>query len=177
MTLTYEFSREDLLHWYRHFHSSSPGVRSQRSRFIVSWSVGFFGLALLISVPALASESWPLVIPALMLASGFSFATPLWFDRRIEQALQALANDPRLEGSFGPVKLSITDEGLREVTPATDSLVRWTSITDVIADIDHIYVRLTTGEAAVISRQSYSGPVSFNEIPKVIDEFRQRHQT
>ncbi|MBC7815721.1 MAG: YcxB family protein [Planctomycetaceae bacterium] len=175
MTLTYEFGREDLLHWYRHFHRSSPGVRSQRSRFIVSWSLSFFGLAILVSVPALASESWPFVIPALMLATGFSIATPKWFDLRIEQALQALVADPRLEGSFGPVQLVLTDEGMREIMPATNSLVQWASITEVIADADYIFVRLTTGQAAVISRQSYSGPVLFDEIPKVIDEFRQRH--
>ncbi len=79
-----------------------------------------------------------------MLATGFSIATPKWFDLRIEQALQALVTDPRLEGSFGPVQLVLTDEGMREIMPVTDSLVQWASVTEVIADADHIFVRLTT---------------------------------
>ena len=175
MTLNYDFCRDDLLHWYRYSQYSSPSWRSQRSRFVASWCGLFFGLAGLASIPAFNSESWPPVILAFVLAAGFGFGTPKWYDQRIENALQALAADPQLEGGFGPIQLVLSNEGLREVTPATDSLVRWTSVIQVVADADHVYVRLVTGQAAVISRQSYSGPIAFEEIPGVIEEFRQRH--
>jgi hypothetical protein len=83
--------------------------------------------------------------------------------------------DPQLKGGFGPHELILSESGLREITPATDSFVKWSGITAVVRDGEHIFVRLVNGQAAVICRQSYSGPVTFDEIPKVIDDFRTKY--
>ena len=71
--------------------------------------------------------------------------------------------------------MPLSDEGLREVTPAIESLAKWQSVTDVVVDNGHIYVRLASGQAAVINRLSYSGAIAFEQIPQVIHEYRQKH--
>jgi hypothetical protein len=79
-----------------------------------------------------------------------------------------------LEGGYGHIRLTLSDEGLREVTPATESIAKWSSVTGVIHDADRIIVRLATGQAAVINGRSYSGPVPFQELPRLISEFRKQ---
>jgi hypothetical protein len=64
---------------------------------------------------------------------------------------------------------------MREVTQAADATIKWPGVIDAVRDGDYVFVRLTTGQAAVIARRSYSGPVPFDDIPRVISEFKQQH--
>jgi hypothetical protein len=172
MTLSYNFRQDDLLRWYRHYHQSSSSGRRQRSRYITTWSVVYLASAV---VASLRFQTWPAGVVALAVAAALSFVTARWYDAQIEKELAGYAADPQLTGSFGAHQLILSDAGLREITPATDLLAKWQSVTDVVSEPEHIYVRLASGHAAVISRQSYSGPVAFDDIPRVVHEFRQKH--
>ena len=118
---------------------------------------------------------WVITLAAFAFAVLVSLLAPVAFDQHVEQQLRRSASDPTVRGSFGEHRLTLSDEGLREVTPAIESLAKWQSVTDVVVDNGHIYVRLASGQAAVINRLSYSGAIAFEQIPQVIHEYRQKH--
>jgi len=127
------------------------------------------------AVISLYFKTWPIGVGAFAFATIVSLFGGYAYDRQIEYTIARQVADPQLAGSFGAHHLTLSEAGLREVTPATDSLVRWDSVTDVVTEADHIFVRLVTGQAAIISRQSYAGPVAFDDIPRVIDEFKTKY--
>ena len=170
MTLSYDFGRDDLLAWYRHYHKSSTTGERARSRYIACWVGALLGGAILLTS---IFRSWPAAALAFGLSIALCFAVPRWYDREVESQLKSMADDPQLQGSYGRHQLILTDEGVREITPVTDSLSKWPSITDVVPEGGRIFVRLASGHAAVICRQSYSGPVPFEDLPRVINQYRE----
>src|SRR5207249_11594568 len=120
-------------------------------------------------------QSWGGTLAAFAFAALLSLLTSVTFDRHVEWQLRRSASDPQVRGSFGEHRLILSDDGLREVTPAIESLAKWQSVTDVVVDNGHIYVRLASGQAAVINRLSYSGAIAFEQIPQVIHEYRRKH--
>ena len=172
MTLSYDYKADDLACWLRHHLRSSPSARRGRVLVTFAWFALFATLA---SCVAYYFGSFVVSLACYSLVVLFTFLAWRSYDRVVERTVRAKAADPQLQGGYGPIQLTLSEEGLREVTPTTDSLARWSGVSDVIRDSDHIYVRLATGQAAIISRRSYSGPVPFDEIPRAIDELRKRH--
>jgi hypothetical protein len=174
MTFTYHFGENDLLCWWRHYYKSSPSSKAARTRYIVASSASFLLAATLIGY---YWHSWVAAFVSFAFAGVFCLFIPVAYDRHVDYQLRRSVSDPQVRGGFGEHRLTLADDGLREVTPATESLAKWPSVTDVIIDRDHIYIRLASGQAAVISRHSYSGPVAFEQIPQVIHEQKQKHAT
>jgi hypothetical protein len=172
MTLSYDFTEEDLSRWYQYSFRASPRSRIARKQHVVIWFAVYVCLA---SAAVLVFQTYPAAFIGYGLAAVFTFTTWRGYDQRIDIALKAQAADPQVKGSFGQVQLTLSAAEMREVTPATDSTVKWQSVMDVVRDGDYVFVRLATGQAAVIPRRSYSGPVAFDEIPQAIIDFRQKH--
>jgi hypothetical protein len=172
MTLSYDFTEEDLSRWYQHSFRASPRLRIARKQHVVIWFGVYVCLA---SAAVLVFQTYTAGFIGYGLAAVFTFITWRGYDQRIGAALKAAAADPQVKGSFGQVQLTLSAAGMREVTPATDSTVKWQSVMDAVRDGDYVFVRLATGQAAVIPRRSYSGPVAFNEIPQAITDFKQKH--
>lgn len=170
MTLTYKVEEKDLLSWYRYSVKKSPLWVAARKRYIAFWGAVFIGLA---SAAVLAFQTYPAAVVGYGLAAVLTFSTWKAYDVRTDNALKAFAWDPLVKGSFGPAELTISELGLREVTPAADASLKWQSVIDAVRDGDYVFVRLSTGQAAVISRRSFAGPVPFEDIPKVITDFKQ----
>jgi len=174
MTFKYNFGKDDLLAWFRHSIKSSPAARHRRFRYIITWSSIYFSLALIASA---YFQIWLAIVFCLGLAGLLSYFTWLAYDKQIEQALERHADDRPLRGCFGDVQLILTEAGLREITPTTDSLVKWHAVTDVVVEGEHTFIRLATGQAAVINRKSYSGPVDYERIAEVVQEFKTKNVT
>jgi hypothetical protein len=172
MTLTYNYTADDLVSWQLHYLRSSAPARRSRSLHIATW---FSVLISFASFSVLYFQTYTAAVLGYSIAAVFTVYIWRGYDRQVEGTLRSHAADPQLRGSFGPVQLTLSEDGMREVTPAIDSFVRWNFVTEVVSDTDRIFVRLCTGQAAVISRSSYAGPVPFDDMPKVIDDFRRRH--
>lgn len=119
-------------------------------------------------------RSWIVAIAGTAILIFMAFLTPGMYERRLTRALTAMANDPRFVGAFGRHQLTLTEAGLQETTPVTESFVRWQSVSDVSIQPDHIFVCLANGQAAVVPRESFSGPVSFDEAALVLRRLAKR---
>ena len=172
MTLHYEITEEDLFRWYQYSFNASPTSRTARRRHVLFWLAVYFCLA---SAAVLAFQTCTAALVGYGLAVIFTFTTRLVYNGRIQDALKAQAAGPLVKGSLGQAELTLSELGIREVTVAADSTLRWQAVVDAVQDGDHIFVRLSTGQAAVISRRSYSGPVAFEHLPELICGFKQKH--
>ena len=136
------------------------------------WSAVYMCLA---TAAFLAFQTSTAAVAGYGLAAVCAYATWLIYNDRIATALRAHAADPQLKGCLGQARLTLSDIGMREVTQAADALIKWPGVIDAVQDGDYVFVRLSTGQAAVIARRSYSGPVPFEEIPRIILDFKQKH--
>jgi hypothetical protein len=171
ITLHYDFGPEDLLSWYRLSIRDSSGGRRQRQRAIARSVILIFAAA---AVAVLFFQSWWVAAVAFGLALLMSIMAPWQYDQHLEQTLRATVNDPRLAGGFGPHELTMSETGLHEVTPASESFVKWQFVTEVATDPDHVFIRLSSGQAAVIAREAFSGPIAFDEVESVIRRYAGR---
>lgn len=170
MTFAYDFTEDDLLSWYRYYYASSPFPRRKRNRYIAAWAGIFFGFAI---VAVCYFQSLPSTIIAIALAVMLSVLTRYVYDDQIDHHLKNYSSQSN--DNFGPHQLILSNYGLQEITPATDTRIKWQSVGDVIAQDNHIFIRLTTGYAAVISDKSYSGPVAFAELPQILIDFKKKY--
>lgn len=172
MTLSYDIDEEGVFRWQEYSFRTSPAAGIARRRHMVFWSAVYICLATAVFLPF---RTPTVALVSYGLAAVCSYATWLVYNDRIAKGLRAHAADPRLKGCLGHAELTLSDVGMREVTQAVDSLVKWSGVIDAVQEGDHIFVRLSTGQAAVIARRSYSGPVPFEEIPRIIRDFKQKH--
>jgi hypothetical protein len=168
VTIEYDFGPEDLAAWHRYYLKSSPGFRRNHRFQTVLWTVVFVSVA---TAQFLNYRTWMAAAIAYGLTAFCSILVWLSYDLTIERGIRAFATDPQHQGGFGRVQLTLSEEGLREVTPVTDTLVKWSLVTGVIVDKDRIFIRLSSGQAAVINARSYSGPVPFRELTNLVNDF------
>src|SRR5262249_8562112 len=97
-------------------------------------------------------------------AAVLTLVSALRYRQRIEAAYRTLADDPARGPMYGPCSLEITDQGLRSVSPISESLHKWHGVSKVAARGGHVFVVLASGSALVISRESFAGPIRFEEL-------------
>jgi hypothetical protein len=168
----FEFLEADLLSWFRCYYRLSPAVRRQRTRYIASWTGIYFGIACIASLYFLTPEA---ILGSILGAGALSWCAKYSYDFQIDRSAKENAADAALNSGFGPHEIILSETGLREIMPGIDTLVGWQSINDVVVDGNCIYIRLTSGLAAVVCNRNYSGSARFEEIPTVVDEFRQKY--
>jgi len=167
MTINYSFDESDLLSWYRYYYRSAAYASHRRTRYIASWTGIYFGVAI---VASLCFQTWPTTAAAVMIATVLSATTRFSYDRQMESALKEQAAASRSNNNYGPHQLTITDDYLQEVTPVTDTRIKWRGITTVAVDDGHIFVVVMDRSALVVSNKSYAGSVPFADLPSVIEE-------
>jgi YcxB-like protein len=171
MTISYEFTQEDMVAWQMHFLRNSKSGRRNRHLQIV---LGFIGY---LAVLAFAFEKLPLYIASII---GVTSLMPLilyvWkgVDIHTYDQLRQHASDPKIKEAYGKIELSFSEEGMNERTSQTSSLAKWDTVREVVESDNRIFVQMSNGQAAVISKATYSGPVKFEELPGVIDGFKTR---
>jgi hypothetical protein len=174
MTLEYRFEPEDWVRWCLHQAQHSAVARRNR-RFTV-----FFSYAVYFAVASFMSAQlhavWATAVAFLFFVA-FCVLTPSYIDRRTEGAFRTQALSACMKGGFGAHRLTVTEEGLIEEAPAVTSHVSWESVCDVVTDKNYLFILLSDGRAAVISRDSYSGPVPFEQIAGDINAYRQLYAT
>ena len=175
MKLNYDFNEEDHFHWYQYSIKASPIARKARRRYVVRW------FALYVCVATAIVFCIPTYTAAFIgygLAIVLTFTALRDYDQRLDAAIKEVAAaDPQRNGNLGQHQLTLSDVGMREVTPTTDTTVEWEKVIDALRYGDYVFVLVSTKEvaaAAVISRRSYSGPVPFDEIPQAIQDLKQK---
>jgi hypothetical protein len=169
MTFGYRFEPEDWVRWCLYSTRRSNGARQRRVvSIIVSCAAYFAGAFFLVDE---WHGPWTVAI-ALTFAIVLCILTPRYIDRRIERSFREQASSPQLKGSFGAYRLTVSAAGLLEDGPAVRSEVGWENVSEIAKEDDHVFILLSTGQAAVISRRSYDGPIAFDELPKAVSALR-----
>ncbi len=174
VTLSYEFTRDDAVAWWANRIRASTVARRSRIRQTLQWSAVYLGFATVLVFFFRNATSAIVLYP---IAAFLAVLTWTNYTHLVDTHLQEQAADPKAQGAYGQVTLTLSDQGLREVTPATDSFVKWSSVTSVIRSQDRLFLPLTTGQAAVIPRRSYSGPIPFDNLPEFIERLRVKSLT
>jgi hypothetical protein len=168
--LRYNVDQRDYLHWNHYLWRNSPAAKSHRSRFINGWRVScaVFGIAIAAIYPV-----WMGIAIACAAAVAVAWYMPHWYDKKAQLAIKQSVDELRND-SYGRHQLELTSEGMRETTPVTESFVKWSGVKDVVREEGYIIVRLTNAQAAIINRESFKGPVPFDDLPGVIEEFMKK---
>jgi hypothetical protein len=175
MTLNYDFNEEDLFRWYQYSLKASPIVRKARRLYVVRWLMLYVCVATAI---VLFFQTYIAAFICYSLAVVFTFTALHNFDQRMDAATKEVAaEDPLFKKYLGHCQLKLSEVGVREVTPASDKTFEWQSVIGALRDGDYVFVRVATGEDAMIPRQSYSGPVPFEEIPQAVRGLKQKYLT
>jgi hypothetical protein len=173
MTLNYDFDEEDQIRWYQYSFNENPKALKARRLHTVKWSALYVCVATAIF---LFFGTYTAAVIGYGLAAVLTFATLREYNQRIDAAVkQVVAADPQLKGQLGHCQLTLSDVGMREVTPRTDKTFEWQSVIDAFRDGDYVFVRVATREHAMIPRRSYSGPVPFEEVPQTIHALKQKY--
>jgi hypothetical protein len=171
VTITYDLNEDDMVAWHRYWlRTSTVARRSRVWRGVQVFAAFCFSVAFVFThFPVF----WASLVSGALVVALIIF---IWrgLDELILKQLRANASDPQLRGSFGRIRLTLSDEGVRELTPAAESFAKWDSVTEVSGSEGRIFIRLNNGAAAIISKISYSGPVPFDELQGVIVEHRKK---
>src|SRR5262249_40246181 len=141
MKFTYRVTAEDLLAFSLYQQDTSPLGRRQKIRAAVALGVIYLGYAILIS---LLCNNLEVTVVAIFVAAVLTLVSALRYRQRIEAAYRTLADDPARGPMYGPCSLEITDQGLRSVSPISESLHKWHGVSKVAARGGHVFVVLAS---------------------------------
>ena len=172
MTFRYTFDADDMASWLLYYLRTSPKRRRGRLSFAFAYFVLAATIASCFFYYSLSLKAFAIGVAATVLFSLFG-----WFQYKqiVESKIREQARQPHLQQSYGLVEMTLTEEGIREVTPVIDLLMKWQGVTEVIRERDYVYIRHSSGQTVIVSRRSYHGPVPFEELPRVVEEFRKKH--
>ncbi len=155
MTLTYDFTLDDLVAFNRHHLRHSPSHK--RTRFFVR--VLFIPMAAIPVVLRLlqGQDVLGLTLTMGVIAVIWFFAYPPIFDRRVESQIRRALNEGSNRGLVGEHTLTITPEGLRSTSPGGDSFYKWASVEKVEQTESYIFVYVASVQAIVIPKQTLQG--------------------
>jgi hypothetical protein len=169
MGFRYKVSKENRLRYSLYRHKSSPFTQRQRSQFLASWIGIQIGVVAVIS---LYFQTWPATITAFGAGLLAAYLTPRWYDRRIVSGYRNQLDNPEYDTAFGERQIVFSPAGIRLIGPFAESAIEWKGVIAVEKVDPDIFVRFVGGNAIVISRESFSGPIEFDAIPKLIEDVK-----
>jgi hypothetical protein len=86
----------------------------------------------------------------------------------MKRAMAAHLNELQMEPSFGQIRVTLGEDGLREVTPSSELFVKWAFVTNVATEQNHVFFRLANGHVVIPERESYSGTVPFDQLAPLV---------
>jgi len=130
-------------------HLRSSRLQQQAVGRMRAAFLGLFGLM----AAMIALTGLPVAAMAVAFAGiGMTALTRPLHERNLRIAVRKLGKDGLANGTFGPHRVAVTEEGLVNATPSYEWLVRWSAVEEV---------RLEDGMFRV-----YIGPNSFMAIPE-----------
>ena len=153
-----------------HLHALRTSPEGKRGRVwkIVAGVVGMVLCAGYCYTHLPIAEAWVVTCTAFLPLAFLMIRGVTWME---EHAARTQAASPRMRGMYGPVELTFSEKGMREITENGDSLATWNSIAEMTLDRDRIYLRLSNGLAAIVPKASYAGGVSFEDLLPAIREY------
>src|SRR5262249_16516678 len=118
MTLNYDFDEEDQIRWYQYSFKEKPRAGKARRLHLVKWSTLYVCVGTAIF---LFFETYTAAVIGYGLAAVLTFASLREYDQRVDAAVKkVIAADPQLKGQLGHYQLTLSEVGMREVTPRSD---------------------------------------------------------
>jgi hypothetical protein len=166
----FRLERDDLLSWFKY---SQPG-RLRPSDLVILWRCGAWGLAVCASV---AFPTWPVFFCAL----GFAFAAslkandyPKYFEKIQDRTLRKHLERAQYQPLLQQYTMTASHEGLRIKEGDKATFLWWKEVKNINCHEGRIFLVLTTSDAVVIGKASYSGDLPFAELPSRLVLFWKR---
>jgi hypothetical protein len=171
MTFTFNPTPESLFVFYKFACPRDPAWKRKRSIVVLVCRCAILCVAFLV---ALRVQNHLISAVTLVLFALCMRLTPIvydhWFERRLRT--MAMAADG---GGFGPHEITLSIDGFREITPVTDTFIKWTGVKQVESLPGLMIVYLENGLTAVISDEEYHGPSPFTDLFAIFNGFREKY--
>ena len=173
MTFSFNPTPDSLFTFYKNACPRHPQAKQRRSVAVFVCRAVIICLAIWAS---LAAPNYLVKTISLVLFALGLRLTPIFYDQWFERSLRShvRAADP---GTFGLHEVTVSTDGFRELTPVTDTFIRWSGVKQVESLPGLVIVYLENGLSAVISDEDYHGSSPFSDLFAIFEGFRQKYGT
>jgi hypothetical protein len=154
MQVAYVLNEDDWIRFNEHVWRSSASLqRGYRRGFLLGPVIG---LAALVNLEA---PSPYLAAAILLFASVVFWCFYPGFHRRLRhRQLIRLVRERAPKGNLGPHQISVSSDGLHEVTEYGEGRLKWSGVSDLEETPDHIFIYTGAAAAYIVPKRAFASP-------------------
>jgi hypothetical protein len=168
MKIEYDITKDDFMSFNMHHLENSETTKKTlfKQRYIVPiiYLVMPFILIRVTFVPLIF---W--LIPSVAAIILWITFYPRYFMSFTRRNIEKLLKEGNNQNLFGPVSVSLEDEGIREISNQGESKAKWSSIEKIEETKTHIYIYLSAISAAIIPLRAFSDINEKNEFLRILN--------
>lgn len=140
ITLRFQTRREDVLEFSRQYYALSPTYRRTRNR--VRLMLPVMMLCFWTFSVSRSGFDWAPTIFFFGFSLLWFFFYPARYDRSVRKYCEKLIDEGAYKKNFGACELTLSDDGLRSVSPSGESTYHWSAVDRTLLTDDYLFIFL-----------------------------------
>ncbi|MDF3058622.1 MAG: hypothetical protein K0R17_2837 [Rariglobus sp.] len=182
MIADYELTAEDVCAFNLHHSRHSPTARRQ---YLLGWFLPAAGGLLICSgLWYLANQkaNAPLktfqdLLPLFLGVPAYLVFFPWSHRRRLRATVKAMVKEDKNHGLFSRHQVTLTPEGITEVSGQGHSSTPWAIVDRVVATDEHVFIYINALAAAIIPRRAFTDPAQFAAFVRTAQDYHRNAST
>jgi len=172
-TINYTVRKVDLIE-FNEYHAKMNGAYGKSmTRHQILWPAIMAIAALFVMLSTQDAQK------ALWFLTGafvWSLMVPAWIRKRFQAHIHESLSDEAIEQATGDYSLRITEEGIMEVKPTGEELVKWSAIDRLERSKHHVYLYLGESAAMIVPKEMVAEDSDFPAFYAELVEMMKKHR-